>query len=155
MTPAQLATLLAVETLAAYRAALDDATLRFPLGKYDESKLYQSAQTVTAGTLFGELRFALFENFYGEYLDRGRPIGIKKVPINALLAWIKAKRIAPRPGQTELGLAFAIQTGIFKRGIEGRKYRAPAFDGAVLLMDATLEKTLLTVLTKDLTEALA
>ena len=54
--------------------------------------------------------------YYGRYVDQGRRAGVKRVPIDALLEWIKIKRLSA-PGKTPRSLAFAIQTAIYKRGI--------------------------------------
>lgn len=54
--------------------------------------------------------------YYGEYVDRGRPPGTKKVPLDALLNWIRVKKINLN-GKREKDVAFAIQTAIFKKGI--------------------------------------
>lgn len=56
-------------------------------------------------------------NDYLEYVDRGRRSGVRKVPINALLDWIRRYNITA-PNKTPNQLAFAIQTNIYKNGIE-------------------------------------
>lgn len=53
---------------------------------------------------------------YGLFVDRGRKPGGKKVPIAALIEWIKERAIAN--GQRDIKrIAFAIQTNIWKFGI--------------------------------------
>jgi len=149
----KLVRLIADDLLSAYRESLDDASQRFPLGKYDQSKLYKTANTaVEQGDA---LKFILLENFYGQYLDRGRNPGVKKVPIAALLGWIKAKKIKPKPGQSENSLAFAIQNSIFKRGIQGRLYRKPAYDLATVRFEEAVENVFLPSLVDDLTKVFA
>lgn len=54
---------------------------------------------------------------YGEYVERGRPAGIKKVPVDALEQWAKTIGFALKQGQTYRNLAFAIQQTIYKQGI--------------------------------------
>jgi len=54
--------------------------------------------------------------YYGEYVDTGRKPGTKRVPIDALIAWIRVKKINLN-GKRERDVAFAIQTAIFKKGI--------------------------------------
>jgi hypothetical protein len=57
---------------------------------------------------------------YPEYLgywDSGRKSGGKKVPIMALVEWIKGKNLN-KGKKTDTQLAFAIQTAIWKRGLK-------------------------------------
>jgi len=52
---------------------------------------------------------------YAKFVDSGRKKGARKVPIDALIAWIEQKGIAS--GDTEVKkVAYAIQTAIFKEG---------------------------------------
>lgn len=62
--------------------------------------------------------FEIKGNFlkYGRYVDTGRKPGGKKVPIAALIDWIRVKKIDLR-GKSERSVAFAIQTAIFRKGI--------------------------------------
>ena len=54
---------------------------------------------------------------YLQYWDSGRKSGGKKVPIMALIDWIKRKNL--RGGKkTVMQLAFAIQTAIWRRGLK-------------------------------------
>lgn len=53
---------------------------------------------------------------YGEYVNRGRKRGAAKVPIQALVEWIKQKGIETN-NKKVLGMAFAIQKTIEKQGI--------------------------------------
>jgi len=55
--------------------------------------------------------------FYGEFVDKGRKKGVKRVPIDALEAWIKQRRFSVAVDNIR-GTAFAIQTNIFKFGIK-------------------------------------
>ncbi len=52
---------------------------------------------------------------YGLFLDTGRKAGGKKVPIAALEEWIRIKGFATNAKKIK-GIAFAIQTTIFKEG---------------------------------------
>jgi hypothetical protein len=60
---------------------------------------------------------------YFKYVNRGRKPKSKRVPIPALLEWIKYKKIKPRDKKGRfikmkpMSLAFAIQTNIYKFGI--------------------------------------
>lgn len=52
---------------------------------------------------------------YGKYVDWGRRSGGKRVPIDALLAWIQVKGFAQ--GKQAVSLAWAIQYSIWKNGV--------------------------------------
>lgn len=45
---------------------------------------------------------------------------VSKVPIDALIRWIKKRGLTPSGGKTINQLAFAIQQAIYKRGLSGR-----------------------------------
>ena len=68
---------------------------------------------------------------YAQYVDGGRVIGAKKVPISALIKWIRRYRVAgrntkgrfvKRTSDSVNSLAFAIQTSIYKNGIKARPF---------------------------------
>ena len=65
---------------------------------------------------------ALEANYYFQYDDSGRRRGVRKVPITALIQYIKDRGIVPRGGQTINQLAFAIQTSIYRNGIGPKNY---------------------------------
>ncbi len=78
--------------------------------------LIQSIET-TVRTRIGFIELIEEHVSYGNFVDRGRKKGGKKVPIEALERWLKVKRFEfaltnPR------GAAFAIQTNIHKFGIK-------------------------------------
>lgn len=62
-------------------------------------------------------------NDYGLFVNTGRKPGKKKVPIQALLEWIKQKGIETN-NKKALGIAFAIQKTIQKEGVPTRNSRA-------------------------------
>ena len=74
-------------------------------------------QRLKAVTLSGEFLF------YGEFLDRGRKSGRRKVPIDVLVEWIKQKQFQIDVNKIR-GVAFAIQTTIFKEGIPTSKSKS-------------------------------
>lgn len=57
----------------------------------------------------------LFVNNYIEYIERGRPAHIDKVPIYALLKWAKRKGLP-----TDNSFLYAVQNTIYKNGIRPR-----------------------------------
>lgn len=54
--------------------------------------------------------------YYGRFVDTGRRAGGRKVPIDALMEWIKQKQFETDIKKIK-GMAFAIQQTIFKHGI--------------------------------------
>lgn len=70
----------------------------------------------------------LYLNDYYVFLEKGRRVGARKVPIASLLKWIRRAGVAPRQGQTLTGLAFAIQTAIYKRGQRKRPFYEKALN---------------------------
>lgn len=72
---------------------------------------------------------------YFKYVNRGRPAGLKKVPISELLAWIKIRGVRFRNEKgrfrkgSNLQMAFAIQTNIFKYGIKPTYIYDKGLDG--------------------------
>ena len=67
--------------------------------------------------------------FYGEYVDRGRPAGLKKVPLDDLIAWIRAKKLKVSGTDKEIeGLAYAIQNKIFKKGIKAKRWQSQTLE---------------------------
>lgn len=78
-------------------------------------------------------------NYYYPFVSRGRKKGrrraskrkgyvsrgIKRVPLDALIKFIKKNNITPRHGKTINQLAFAIQTSIYKNGIKAKNFEEP------------------------------
>lgn len=64
----------------------------------------------------------MVSSYYYPFVSEGRRKNIRKVPINALIEWIKQYNIQPRNGQTINQLAFAIQTSIYKNGIKAKNF---------------------------------
>lgn len=69
--------------------------------------------------------WVLWVNEYFKYLNDGRKPKAKKIPIFALIKWIKKKNIQPRGKMTYNQLAYAIQTSIYKVGIQPRRFADP------------------------------
>jgi hypothetical protein len=71
-------------------------------------------------------------NHYATYVITGRRAGAKKVPISALIGWIKSKRIQGRDSKGRFisvqSLAYAIQTAIARQGIKPRDFLTPAIE---------------------------
>ena len=91
---------------------------------------------------------ALQANYYFKYDSAGRKRGVRKVPIKALLEYIKARGIVPRQGQTLNQLAFAIQTSIYKNGISPKNY----FDKIVNATSDVTEEVVADELAEDIAD---
>lgn len=79
-------------------------------GKLIASLDYKRQDTVVSTDLIIEM------NDYGTWVNLGRKRGAAKVPIQALVEWIKQKGIETN-NKKVLGIAFAIQKTIEKEGI--------------------------------------
>lgn len=76
---------------------------------------------------------------YGEYVDRGRKPGGKRVPIAALMEWIRNKAIASGDAEVK-SIAFAIQEKIYREGIPtsgGRKIAQRRLNHIQFVIDKT------------------
>ena len=91
---------------------------------------------------------ALEANYYFSYRSDGRRRGVKKVPIRALIDYIKDYGLVPRGGQTINQLAFAIQTAIYKRGIQPLNY----FDRIVEATSDVTEQVVADELIEDIAD---
>ena len=89
---------------------------------------------------------------YGRYVISGRRKFARKVPISALLKWIDEKGIKPLvPTMSINSLAFAIQNAIYKNGIKGRDFLAPAVGDEFM---ALAEELIVDALEEELNNAL-
>jgi hypothetical protein len=61
-------------------------------------------------------------NDYYDALSKGRKPGLRKVPIYALIQWIKKYGVTPKPGQSLNQLAFSIQRNIYLNGLRGKNF---------------------------------
>lgn len=78
--------------------------------------------------------FTLFANDYFKWVDTGRKPMARKVPIEALIPWLRKNNIRPRSGQTYTSLAYAIQQSIYKLGIKGKLYTSAIVDESMELI---------------------
>ncbi|MFW6377358.1 MAG: hypothetical protein ACOCZ5_01805 [bacterium] len=90
----------------------------------------------------------LVANNYWYYASQGRRARTRKVPIRALIDYIKRYGIRPRGNQTINQLAFAIQTSIYKQGINPKNYAQKVIDATA---DLT-EQTVLNELSEDIAD---
>lgn len=88
-------------------------------------------------------------NYYWTYVSEGRRRGAKKVPIRALIEFIKEKRITPRGNQNVNSLAFAIQTAIYRNGINPKNYIDGVIDAVGDLTEVTIGDGIIEVIADD------
>ncbi len=91
--------------------------------------------------------------YYYPYVSGGRRVGIKKVPINALIEYCKRYGIQPRAGQTLNQLAFAIQTSIYKAGIKAKNFDDKVANAAGELTQVAIADDLAQMIADDLVDA--
>lgn len=84
-----------------------------------DSDLYDSVESVEEGFVL-----KILANDYIEYIERGRGVGFKKVPIQALRDWALKKGI-----DTDNHTLFAIQTAIYNDGIPSRPILSSFYTG--------------------------
>lgn len=101
-----------------------------------------------SGFVETESGLALMSAYYFAYRSAGRRPGVRKVPITALLDYIKRYGIVPKGNQTLTSLAFAIQTSIYKRGIMGLNY----FERIVESTSDVTEETIANEFSEDLAD---
>ena len=162
-----------------------DATGRSPLRQ--NSKLKQqllSGEAVKvrqgrgdSGRFEGYTANATLELFaldYLQWVDSGRKPFAKKVPLSAILQFIRDRGLRYRdkttgkftrsrvrlkarqgsPAQSVNKLAFLIQNAIYRNGIRARPVIAPAFDLGQQLVDIYLNESLLDTMTYELEQQL-
>lgn len=117
----------------------------------DKTKLQDSIEAIVSN---GDTVTAYMIE-YGQWVVSGRRKFARKVPIAALLGWIKTKGIVPRPingrAMSVNSLAFAIQNAIYKNGIKGRDFVTPAVGDDFL---ALAEDLIIEALTEEFESAL-
>lgn len=103
------------------------------------------------GNLYNSIKYQvknnvldIIANDYAEYVDKGRLANKKKVPIQSLIKWIQFNNIKPRNQKTgkfisNISMAFAIQTNIFKRGLVARNFINPAIKMGEALVDELID----------------
>jgi hypothetical protein len=64
----------------------------------------------------------MYVNEYYENVSKGRRPRQKKIPIYALITWIRKNNVSPRPGQSLNQLAYVIQRSIYLNGIRGKNF---------------------------------
>jgi len=114
-------------------------------------KLGGSDVSASVEWLYKDNIFILIANDYFRYIDSGRRPKARKVPVEALIKWIKKKGITPRGNQSVNSLAFAIQNSIYKVGIKARKF----IDPVIGLTIETLSEELAVSLSVQIADSIA
>lgn len=96
--------------------------------------------------------FKLMANDYYEYVSTGRRRNVRKVPVEALIQWIKDKSI-PYRGSIN-SAAFRIQQAIYKNGIKGKKFENPVVEVSTDMISEYSAEELSQLFVDDLVEIL-
>jgi len=64
---------------------------------------------------------------YGQYVETGRIAGKKMVPLNAIIRWIKSRRLKPKDDKSIESMAWGIRTNIQKFGIRPNGQQGKGF----------------------------
>ena len=70
---------------------------------------------------YGRNQMLMYVNDYYYYVSKGRKPRAKKIPINALISFIKKNNISSTKYSTN-ELAWAMQSSIYKAGIKGKNF---------------------------------
>ena len=92
---------------------------------------------------------------YYPFVSGGRRARIRRVPIAALIEFIKKNNIRPRGRQTINQLAYAIQESIYKRGIKAKNFEDKVATGVADYTAAALADELALLVADDLVEMFA
>ena len=89
--------------------------------KYASGQLYNSIQgSIEIGPNGEPIALIEYQDYFNN-VNRGRQAGVKRVPLNALINWIKVRGLQGRDKKgrfmSTTNLAWAIQTNIFKYGV--------------------------------------
>jgi hypothetical protein len=83
--------------------------------------------------IYKDNAFVLWANEYLQWIISGRKPMARKIPVEALIKWMKKKNIVPiGAGQSTNSVAYAIQNSIYKSGIKMRPF-------GTLIVNASLD----------------
>jgi hypothetical protein len=117
-------------------------------------KLQNSALIESIEWTYKDNQFILLANDYFRWVDSGRRPRARKVPVEALLKWMKKKNITPGYGQTYNGVAFAIQNAIYKAGIKARPYTQLIIGATIDILSEALAEDLSVQIADSISEEL-
>lgn len=106
---------------------------------------------------FESIGLILFSEEYGEFLDRGRRALTRKVPISALIQFIKKRNLQQkfrRGGRFRSlnSIAFLLQNSIYKHGINARNFIRPGLEAGQEVLEVSLDRDLLDILIAPVAE---
>ena len=89
-------------------------------GHIASTSLYESIRSYVDERANG-MEISVSGNFYAKFVNSGRRVGVKGVPIDALVDWIRIKKFDLR-GKRVTSVAFAMQRSIKIKGIKPSKF---------------------------------
>lgn len=116
----------------------------------------QVAQQRSSGGKFGTYGLTIVAQDYLQWLDTGRKPGGKKVPIEALIKFVKQRGLNRGKNGRFTGaasinsIAWAIQRSIWLHGIKGRHFIDPAYALGAEVLDRLLDENALDIMSREL-----
>jgi hypothetical protein len=116
----------------------------------------QVAQQRGKGGRFGNLGLTIVAQDYLQWLDTGRKPGGKKVPIAALIKFVRQRGLNRSKSGRFTGadsinsIAYAIQISIWRHGIKGRHFIDPAWALGAEVLDKLLDESALSLMSREL-----
>ena len=114
------------------------------------------AQQRGAGGRFGSYGLTIVAQDYLLWLDTGRKPGGKKVPIDALIKWVRQRGLNRGKNGRFTGaasinqIAWAVQRSIWLHGIKGRHFIDPAWALGGQVLSTLLDESALDLMSRDL-----
>lgn len=89
-------------------------------GHVASEALFNSIECVTDKTL-SAFDFNANALFYAPFVNDGRKMGVKGIPLETLISWIRLRKFELH-GKKEASVAFAVQNSIKQKGIKASKF---------------------------------
>lgn len=89
-------------------------------GHVASEALFNSIECITENTLLS-VDFTANALFYAPFVNDGRKKGVKGIPLDELLSWIRLRKFSLE-GKKESSVAFAIQNSIKQKGIKPSRF---------------------------------
>jgi hypothetical protein len=98
--------------------------------------------------------FYLLANDYFQALSSGRRIGVRHVPPEDLIPWMKRKGIHPSGSMTYSQLAYIISNAIYKNGIRGKYFSDPVLNTSTDFIAEVISTDIAVQIVNDVVESL-